>query len=70
MNVRVRDLDIPTMETIDGLNNKRIELSKNPVATCGMDLHVGNCLSSQSNNVIYTNFIRVMKVVFDIGMSG
>ena len=44
MNVRVRDLDIPTIETIDGLNNKRIELSKNPVATCGMDLHVRDCL--------------------------
>ena len=54
MNVRVRDLDIPTIETIDGLNNKRIELSKNPVATCGMDLHVGDCLYSRRNNVIYT----------------
>ena len=44
MNVRVRNLDIPTIETIDGLNNKHIELSKNSVATCGMDLHVGDCL--------------------------
>ena len=52
MNVRVRDLDIPTIETIDELNNKRIELSKNPVATCGMDLHVGDCLYSRRNNVI------------------
>ena len=70
MNVRVRDLDIPTIETIDGLNNKRIELSKNPVATCGMDLHVGDCLYSRRNNVIYTSVIRVIKVVNFIGMSG
>ena len=63
-------LDIPTIETIDGLNNKRIELYKNLVATCGMDLHVGDCLYSRRNNVIYTCVIRVNKVVIDIGMSG